>query len=130
MKNRFLSSSIYCLLILTFFSCKPQSTSVSESANITVEEARKIQGKPGIIFLDVRTPKEIANGKIEGALELDYKSSNFKEELNKLDKSKQYVVYCRSGGRSSSTLDLMKKNGFSKSYNMLGGYTAWSSSEN
>ncbi len=119
-----------CLLFLPIFSCKQQVSSDPQHANITVTEARNKQGKPRVVFLDVRTPEEIAEGKIMGALEIDYRADDFKEKIEGLEKDKEYVVYCRSGGRSAKAQGIMKKNGFIKTYNMKGGYTAWTSSEN
>jgi len=77
------------------------------------------------IIIDVRTPEEYANGHIENAINLNYYSKTFKDELNKLDRNKTYFIYCRTGGRSGMALDTMKELGFTKVYNMLGGITQW-----
>ena len=125
--------SIYlfsCLIILSIFSCKQQVSSDLQHANITVTEARNKQGKPRVMFLDVRTPAEIAKGKIAGALEIDYRADGFEEKVKDLDKDIDYVVYCKSGGRSAKAQAIMKNNGFINTYNMTGGYTAWNSSKN
>lgn len=82
------------------------------------------------MFLDVRTPAEIAKGKIAGALEIDYRADGFEEKVKDLDKDIDYVVYCKSGGRSAKAQAIMKNNGFINTYNMTGGYTAWNSSKN
>ena len=47
------------------------------------------------VIIDVRTPQEFAEERIEGALNLDYYADTFEDELNKLDKTKTYVIYCR-----------------------------------
>ena len=82
-------------------------------------------GAPNTVVLDVRTPGETANGVIEGAIELDYRSSNFKDEVAKLDKDKTYLVYCASGGRSGKACSAMQGMGFREVYNLKGGYRAW-----
>ncbi len=82
---------------------------------------------PNFVILDVRTAEEYADGHMEKAINLDYKSETFKNELNKLDKNKTYLIYCRTGERSGITLDIMKKLGFSKVYDMLGGIIEWES---
>jgi len=82
------------------------------------------------IILDVRTPEEVAEGSINGSINIDYKASGFEDALNKLDKEKVYFVYCRSGGRSSRCMKKMKEVGFSKVYNILGGYDAISNPGN
>lgn len=78
---------------------------------------------PNFVILDVRTPKEFADEHIENAINLDYYSETFKEDLNKLDKNKIYLIYCRIGNRSGKTLNIMKESKFSEVYNMLGGIT-------
>ncbi|HIP33877.1 MAG TPA: rhodanese-like domain-containing protein [Bacteroidia bacterium] len=75
------------------------------------------------IVIDIRTPGEIILGKItKDALEMDfYEEKKFKEDLNKLDKTKQYLIYCRSGNRSDSTKSIMKDLGFSNVNDLDGG---------
>ncbi len=77
------------------------------------------------VLIDVRTLGEIANGKIGKALEMDIKSPDFKNQLSKLDKDKQYIVYCHVGGRSSNAMEMMKGMGFKRVYNMMPGYKGW-----
>ncbi|MFQ5448684.1 MAG: rhodanese-like domain-containing protein, partial [Saprospiraceae bacterium] len=94
--------------------------------DLNVEEFRQRMAEPGIVLMDVRTPEEIANGKIEGAVELDFFGANFQEEIAKLDKDRTYLVYCRSGNRSGKTCKLMADMGFKHLFNLAGGYNAWS----
>lgn len=76
--------------------------------------------------LDVRTKDEVEEGYIPGAKNLDiYKGQGFVEELEKLDKSKNYYVYCRSGNRSGQACALMDQMGFENTYNLLGGFSDW-----
>ena len=106
---------------------QPQVITDVQSADIDVATAKNmIAKKPEIILLDVRTPEEIAAGKIDNAIEIDYKAPDFKDKLAALDKNKEYIVYCAVGGRSSKAVSIMQSLGFGKSYNLLGGYTAWS----
>ena len=93
--------------------------------DLDVDAFKAKMGGTDVVLMDVRTPEEIAKGKIAGALELDYYASNFQEEITKLDKSKTYLVYCRSGNRSGKTCKLMAEQGFTKLYNLAGGYNAW-----
>ncbi len=95
--------------------------------DLSVTEFSEKMALPDVVVLDVRTPAEIAGGKIEGAMELDFHSPGFAEKLDELDKEKTYLVYCRSGGRSGNTCTIMSEKGFKKLYNLDGGFTAWSS---
>ena len=97
--------------------------------NITPQEAFTLiqdnQDNPDFVILDVRTPEEFADGHIENAINLDYYSETFRDELNKLDKNKKYLIYCRSGNRSGKTLNIMERLNFREVYNMLGGIIQW-----
>lgn len=81
--------------------------------------------EPGIVLLDVRTPEETALGMIEGAGQLDFEAANFEAEVEKLDKTKTYLIYCRSGNRSGQACKYMAQKGFKNLYNLKGGYLAW-----
>lgn len=77
-------------------------------------------------ILDVRTPKEVEKGYIPGATHIDfYLGHGFLEALEKLDKTKNYYVYCRSGSRSSQTCTLMNRIGIAHTYNLKGGFVEW-----
>lgn len=77
------------------------------------------------ILLDVRTPEEFAEGHLPGAINIDYKNEGFSNALDKLDKTKQYEVYCRSGHRSGESTEMMTKKGFKKVYDLEGGILKW-----
>lgn len=101
----------------------PAPGDIDVKAAAALLEARK--GDKDLVVLDVRTPSERAAGRIAGSAHVDFQAANFKDELAKLDKSKTYLVHCAKGGRSAKTLSVMKEAGFSPSYNLLGGLTAW-----
>ncbi len=107
-----------------------QVQSDSFSKDIDIEAFEKLMSKDGIQIVDVRTPEEMADGHIEGAIGIDYKADNFKEEIGKLDRDGEYLLYCRSGNRSGKAMKLMSGMGFKKMYNMEGGYLAWSEKHN
>lgn len=99
--------------------------------NITPEETYiLIQGNkdnPNFVILDVRTPEEFLGEHIENAVNLDYYSDTFRNDLDKLDKNKTYLIYCRSGSRSENALNIMKELDFREVYNMSGGIIKWNS---
>ena len=79
------------------------------------------------IILDVRTDEEVAEGKIPNAIQIDiYKGQGFIYAVEELDKSKNFYVYCRSGGRSAQACAIMNQLGFDTTYNLLGGFSEWS----
>ncbi|MGH1433329.1 MAG: rhodanese-like domain-containing protein [Lewinella sp.] len=124
-----LSLLSYLLLALMTASC--QSSSNTDSNNegfqdLNVAEFKQKMETRGVVVLDVRTPEETAEGMITGAQELDFRAPDFQEQLGKLDPDKTYLVYCRSGGRSSSACSMMEGMGFKSVYNLVGGYQGWS----
>lgn len=120
--------SIFLFVILISCSTK-ENTSVSQDAvNESLDPhafKSKIETAPDGVVLDVRTPEEVAQGVIAGAKVIDFKGSDFEQQIESLDKSKPYFVYCASGGRSGKTASLMKEKGFTKVYSLEGGITAW-----
>ena len=84
-----------------------------------------IKEKQNALILDVRTPGEIAEGYLEGAVNIDFSDAEFKNNIQKLDKSKPVLVYCRSGRRSATTMNYMRDMGFAEVYNLDGGIIAW-----
>ncbi|MDF4223423.1 MULTISPECIES: rhodanese-like domain-containing protein [Maribacter] len=78
------------------------------------------------VILDVRTEEEVEDGIIPNAINIDiYKGQEFVAELEKLDKTKNYYVYCRSGARSGQACAIMNNLGFDKTYNLQGGFMNW-----
>jgi rhodanese-related sulfurtransferase len=96
---------------------------------VTPKEAFELiqrnKGNPNFLILDVRTPEEFAEGHIEGAINIDYYHPGFQNELNGLDKTKTYLVYCRTGNRSGQAFDFMKDQGFKEVFHMDGGIIVW-----
>jgi rhodanese-related sulfurtransferase len=85
----------------------------------------KHKNNSDFIILDIRTPREFNDGHIEEAILLDFYSKTYTDELKILDKSKIYLIYCRSGNRSGKTLELIKYMGFRQVYNMDRGIRGW-----
>ncbi len=77
------------------------------------------------IILDIRTPKEFVQGHILGAQLLDFFAPDFREKLAKLDKKASYIVYCRTGHRSTQALALMQELDFQNVIHMHDGIVGW-----
>lgn len=133
--KRIYSNTLLLLIGLLFASsCQSGNTGVSDqiSQDILATDAHQMIQQnltnEDFVILDTRTPGEYKRGHLENALFVDYSSPSFKAEIEKLDKNKKYMIYCHSGGRSKTTLNMMKKLGFKEAYNMIGGIVAWSKS--
>ena len=113
--------SLFLLIGLT--ACmQAQSTGIITQDVATFKKT--IQSKK-VQLVDVRTPAEFEEGKIEGAQNIDVKNAEFKTMAAKLDPKKPVAVYCRSGARSAKAASILKEMGFKKIYNLDGGYLAW-----
>lgn len=142
---RFLSVMCFCvfpLIMLLPYGCVKQ---------ITKQEVTGIDGKPffvellspkdaydliqknkgnsDFVILDIRTPEEFSGGHIEGAVNIDFRSDTFADELNKLDHNKTYFVYCRTGNRSYDAVALMARFGFSSIVRLSDDITGWKSAK-
>ena len=97
--------------------------------NIKVHEAKKMMDEnkksEKLVILDVRTPGEYENGCLQGALNIDIQNSNFKQTIQHLDRSRIYLVYCKSGIRSEEAITIMSKFGFENVFHMFEGMDGW-----
>ena len=116
-----------CVNTTTPTTTPPAETQIAE--DITAEEASTLiqanQQNPGFVIIDIRTPEEFATGYLENAVNIDYNSATFSDEIGALDRNQTYLIYCRSGARSSQALGLMAVLQFAEVYNISGGITAW-----
>ena len=86
----------------------------------------KLQADDNAVILDVRTEDEWNDGIIPNAINIDiYKGQGFIYQVEELDKSKNYYVYCKAGGRSAQACSLMNQMGFETTYNLMGGFSEW-----
>ena len=95
--------------------------------DLTQEEwVSQLESDANAVILDVRTDAEVADGIIPNAIHIDiHKGQGFIDELEALDKTKNYYVYCRSGNRSGQACAIMENLGFNNAYNLLGGMLEW-----
>jgi len=83
------------------------------------------QSKTEAMLIDLRTPPEFDDGYIPGAILINFLESDIDQQLSLLDKNKTYFIYCLQGARSSKCLDKMHTKGFTKVFNLIGGYEAY-----
>jgi len=74
-------------------------------------------------LLDVREPHEVEICAIPGARLIPL--ATLPERLHELDMSRVTVVHCKMGGRSARAVQLLRKAGLSRTYNLKGGILAW-----
>lgn len=85
-------------------------------------QSQYMQAKAPHLLLDVRTAEEFAAGHIPGAKNISLQSLD--RRLGELPKDQPIIVYCRSGSRSATAAQLLKRQGF-EDVRDLGGIITW-----
>lgn len=120
-----------CILVIAFAVLAIAGTAIAGTpvTNVTVGRAQKLikerNGNADFVILDVRTPEEFAEGHIQGAVNLDVQAPDFAKRLRALDRSKAYLVYCRTGNRSRRATVEMNTLGFQSVFHMNEGIVRW-----
>ena len=133
MKTIFLS----CILIISgLFGCQPssktesantESTNQTASASVITLPAQEFAAKsPAGTIVDVRTASEVAQGKIEGALVIDFYSPDFLDQVSQISKDQEVYLYCAVGARSEEAARMLLQQGYTKVYHLQGGIQGWS----
>lgn len=120
MFKKFLAVSTISTILLT--GCSSESGS---AVNLGVAEFQAKTQEADIVILDVRTKSEFNEGHLANSINIDFQSDTFLNEISKLDKSKTYAVYCRSGNRSGKAVATMSNEQFISLYNLNGGVIDW-----
>lgn len=116
-----LNKIVIVLTLLLSIACVAQE----KSQVLSQSDFKKEISKKNIQLVDVRTLDEYNSGHIDHAKNIDFMKPNFKNEINKLDKTKAVYVYCQAGGRSAKAASLFVEAGFKEVYDLKDGYGAW-----
>ena len=113
---------IAILSLILAFSCEQINPSeiniISESDFIDLQDS-------DYTLIDVRTQEEFDLGHIDSAINLDFYSDSFQNDILSLPKNETIVLYCRTNNRSSKTATILKENGFREILVIRGGITEW-----
>ena len=113
---------IAILSLFLIFSCDYLSpTDINFISDSDLIEMQEID----YILLDVRTPDEFSSGYIKNAINLDFYSETFQNDILSIDKNLPIVLYCRTNNRSTKTANILKENGFKEISVLEGGITDW-----
>lgn len=123
--NKYMSMFLGALLGLMLSGDLARAQEAAKLQNVNQKAFEAKMKAKNVVILDVRTPGEFKSGYIPGAINIDIYAADFQTQVQKLDKSKTYLVYCRSGARSSNAGNFMVTNGFKEVYNLQGGMMGW-----
>lgn len=125
MKKFTIKVVLLLVLSISLTSCA-QGSSAKKSDVVSLISAQDLNKiTDDIQLIDIRTPKEFADGHIEDAKLIDYYAADFMDKMSKLDKNKDLYIYCRSGNRSGKAAKKLESLGFPKIYDLEGGIIKW-----
>ena len=112
---------------IVIFSCQTENKSFELLSYIDFKNKIELSD---VRLIDVRTPMEFSQGNISGSVNIDFKNEQeFLNYFNELDKTEPVFLYCRSGNRSRKSTDKLINLGFSKIYDLEGGFIEWNLNE-
>lgn len=118
----------FAIYLIVMATCAMQASSCTHNDNIvsiSASEFEKEIKSDTVQLVDVRTPQEYAEGHIDGALNINVQSDDFKELAQiELSKDSTVLVYCRSGRRSLDATEILTSLGY-KVVNLKGGIIEW-----
>ncbi len=111
-------------MALVLLACKTQTAGLLSPTDFNKQIA-----SADAKIVDVRTPEEFKEGYIKGAVNIDWYAGDFQTSISQYGKEQKIYLYCKSGARSGSALDLLKKLGYKNVYSLSGGITSWKSAQ-
>ena len=125
------SIPIFALSLLMAFtvSCVNKKADSSDIKLVTADEMKQIIELEDVQVVDVRTASEFEAIRVKSAQNIDFNSPTFDTDIQKLDKAKPVVLYCKGGGRSAKCAKKLKDAGFEKIYDLEGGLSKWEHSK-
>jgi rhodanese-related sulfurtransferase len=117
-------------IISGLFILMSSCTFAQNKNDIEITEFKTKIASQKYILVDVRTESEFDDGHIKGAINIDYFSSTFSDEISDLGLETPVLVYCKSGNRSGKAMKIMNDLRFKEVKNLIGGYKSWISGEN
>ncbi len=119
--------ALLLVIALVAAACGGDQSATTGVRVVSPNTAAEIHENPpeGLVVLDVRTPEEFAEGHLDGAIMIDFYGADFTDRLAELDRDRPYLLYCRSGNRSSQARQIMIDLGFTDVADIDGGILAW-----
>jgi thioredoxin len=113
----------FLFVLVALISC--ESNSAQSKTIPTLEYQKLLTETKNNQLIDVRTEGEFMEEHLPNAININFNEKDFEAKIKKLDKTKPTFIYCLSGGRSGSAMEIFAKNGFKEVYNMQGGILQW-----
>jgi len=108
--------------LLAFSGCD-EKQGTAQKTTVSPREVYERRMDEKVLIIDVRTPAEFKQERIEQAVNKPLDS--IEKWVNKLPKDKTIYFVCRSGSRSGIAQRIAAQRGYTDAYNMAGGMIAW-----
>jgi rhodanese-related sulfurtransferase len=110
---------------LLLSACSAETPEIQPYTNLSAQPFAQILQEEGAVLLDVRTPAENQNARIEGSTLVPVRE--FEAYLGQLPEAKEtpILVYCNSGSRSRYAAQQLSQRGYTRVYNLAGGILQW-----
>ncbi|RME41530.1 MAG: rhodanese-like domain-containing protein [Deltaproteobacteria bacterium] len=113
----------FFLLVLGLF-VLPGFVEAAVVQNVNAQTARQLLAqKPNLFLLDVRTPEEYFQVRLEGAVLIPL--DQLSRRLADIPRDRPVLVYCAVGSRSSQAAGYLARLGYPEVYNLYGGIWGW-----
>lgn len=109
-KRVVIASAMLALPVLA--ACGSSTSTDAGSGSVASQDQPSAVSTENLVVIDVRTPSEFADQRLDGALNINLQSDDFVERISELDRNGNYAIYCRSGNRSAQAVAAMKTLGF------------------
>lgn len=112
--------SIIALLILALAA----TVLAAGNRDIRATEAKGLLAtKKSVYLLDVRTPEEFRQGRIQGAVLIPI--NEVERRIGEIPRNRPIVVYCAVGSRSGLVAGFLSQKGYGEVYNVTDGIVGW-----
>lgn len=122
MRRGILITAALFALLAALAGCSGGGGSLPAAGNVSNADAQKVIDAGGQI-VDVRTPAEFEGGIIAGAQNIPL--DELQAAVGTLDKSKPVLLYCATGSRSITAMQILQQAGFENVYNLTMGIAGW-----
>lgn len=91
--------------------------------DVEADEARRLIDEDALVVIDVRTPEEVAAGRLPGSRHIPM--DEVEARMDEIPKDRDVLVYCAGGGRSAAICEALSERGWERLLNLDGGIGAW-----
>jgi len=101
----------------------PQQKGKISASYPPIAAQQLIQQRQDLLVVDVRTPQELKEGRIEGSVLVDF--WDIMQRKHQLPRNRPLLLVCAVGGRSYAAMQVLSQQGYPEIYNLKGGIYDW-----